>query len=281
MKLFDNLYQEMLDTLYLKSLHIQDPMATFEAIPLTDKLIKVEMHSAFRAFCHVEEKKVFAIIPLGEGLIFNLESLKVGEVGLTNSQTPCFLRSYEAPPPFLFLELDGSNRHYQLLSSTSMSLLLPQNNVLMSDRETPEAYIKKVSSALKMSEPAMRPINIYGRSRTPRKNLVADMMKNICSNMDSKLAIELAMEKYQISERTARDAFLEVIGTTPKKFLLDQLLFSYRQLLSSNHRNSIESICKQLKISTPGRIAKPYYELFKEKPSATLKRCQVNFKDSL
>lgn len=220
------------------------------------------------------------VLPLQKGLSLNASDVNVGGLVFATNERPCVIKAkYNETTSFVFLKLNGLNRHFNLLASSSMPIQIEKRYVLLA--EDHRSYITNIEKALMGSTPSMRPGNLLGRSRIPRKDLVRDLFLDLCKTLDSKQSVERVSLQYGISERTTRDAFLQVAGITAKRFMIHQQLFRYRQLLVHSQSGSIESVAAELGISAPGRIAKEYCTFFNEKPNATLKRCIAQYKDRL
>ncbi|OEF27547.1 helix-turn-helix domain-containing protein [Vibrio rumoiensis] len=257
--------------LNLMGLHLQDVTLPFSVKTHLPIIKQANFQSAFTTFSIPRGKKIIAVIPQKTGLFFNSYPLEIGEIGLANAETPCLIQSkLEQSSSFLIYDLSPNNRHFQLLASTSMPVMLSKSIVTLHDDL--EAYQQDFESALRDVTPPMRPSNLKGRSRIPRKNFVRDFVVKICKTLNTKQAIQWVANEYQMSERTARDGFNDIIGVTPKQFMLLQQMFTYRQRLVNTQTGSIESVATELGITARGRMAGQYYQHFGEKPSQTLKR---------
>ena len=270
MTAFDETYTQLCDELHFKGLHLFNLGGPIKFKRLLSNIALVEFSGRFNSLCVPPEHQIFAVIPLKGDLIFNSYQLEKNQIGMANTATPCLIQQpVDTTAQFIICKLEQSQR-LSLLASTSMPVDLPLSLAdLTSDSHQLEGRLKAHLLAI---DPPLRPHNLRGRSRLPRKSFVRDFVLKICETLDTKVAIQYVCESYSISERTARDGFRDIAGVTPKQFMLLQQLFMYRKAILETSSGSIKDIAQQLKISTPGRIASQYHLFFGEKPNQTLVR---------
>lgn len=82
---------------------------------------------------------------------------------------------------------------------------------------------------------------------------------------------ELSQVSY-CSIRTLEYAFKQVLGTTPKQYLINRRMHLIRQHLKSGCVSSISEVCRQFGIVNSGRFSQDYMKMFGESPMQTLEK---------
>ena len=74
-----------------------------------------------------------------------------------------------------------------------------------------------------------------------------------------------------VSERTLRNAFNEVRGMSPKRFMLDWRLRQAHHALTRGHQSTVTAVATDFGFYELGRFASRYRAVYGERPSETLR----------
>jgi transcriptional regulator GlxA family with amidase domain len=117
-------------------------------------------------------------------------------------------------------------------------------------------------------------------TRTPRRQsdahrvVVARAEQYVHANLHAPLPVSSLCRIVGLSERALRNAFYDVHGVAPKRWMLGIRLQDVRHALTSDHPRptTVTGIATAHGFYELGRFAATYREVFGEPPSATLRR---------
>ena len=117
-------------------------------------------------------------------------------------------------------------------------------------------------------------------TRTPRRQsdahrvVVARAERYVNANLHTPLPVSSLCRVVGLSERALRNAFYDVHGVSPKRWMLGIRLEDVRHALISDHTRAttVTGIATAHGFYELGRFAATYREAFGEPPSATLRR---------
>ena len=110
--------------------------------------------------------------------------------------------------------------------------------------------------------------------RTRRPDVVKRAREYVAACPTTNLTAEDLAEALDVSYRVLHYAFLDSLGVSPYRYVLNQRLHAVRRLLKSADI-SVGDACALYGFNTPGRFSRQYTRLFGEFPSATRSRSFV------
>jgi transcriptional regulator GlxA family with amidase domain len=110
--------------------------------------------------------------------------------------------------------------------------------------------------------------------RLPRRELVARVDAFVRDNLGEPVTIAELSERFGVSERTLRAAFHDVLGRSPKQYVLEQRLrAAHAALCAADPRSTtVTDVAMTYGFFELGRFAGRYRHVFGEPPSQTLRQ---------
>jgi AraC family ethanolamine operon transcriptional activator len=108
--------------------------------------------------------------------------------------------------------------------------------------------------------------------RGSRQHVASRARAVLQDHLDEPITITALSHKVGVSERTLRNAFVDVYRESPKRFFLKQRLHAVREALSARgaEHTTVTAIAMDYGFFELGRFAGQYKAVFGESPSQTL-----------
>lgn len=108
---------------------------------------------------------------------------------------------------------------------------------------------------------------------TTRARLVERALAYCQRQPSGRLTVKSVTEALHTSMRTLEYAFSEVLGISPKQYLMRLQMNQVRQLLCANHAGAlrVKDVLAEFGVTNLGRFAAEYRQLFGESPAQTLR----------
>jgi AraC family ethanolamine operon transcriptional activator len=136
------------------------------------------------------------------------------------------------------------------------------------------SFIQLVRHAAREStEPPPQPHENAGAARTSRGDLVARVNAFVHDNIGDPVTVAELSRLAGVSERTLRAAFHDVLGLSPKQFIISQRLHAAHEALctADPETTTVTDVAMTYGFFELGRFARRYRHEFGEVPSQTLR----------